>query len=370
TTRSNDYSTPSARCCVPNTHQPPLRIAQIGCGNWGTNITRELGNHPNVALTLLIDPDTNALNRCKSLAPHADTANSIDNTDWHTLDAVVIASPGPLHATHAITAIRHCDVFIEKPMTTNLTDARLLVAACRSSNRVGMVGHLLHHHGAVTAMLTAIREGKIGTPISFRSFRHSLRDSRNVDGSVLWSLAPHDISVLRALDPSQICLVKLDRCQGSATQLSPELYSRLTMHLASGLIAQVEVSRTHHRKVRRMEIEGEHGRIVFDESTGESISKPGIGPLTLHRPGKVESLRFDRTPPLRAEINAFVQCVISRQSPQTDLAEGLAVVEILERAQAQAQTQAQTQAHAQTQAQSLGCSRRIKPVAFEAVDTP
>jgi predicted dehydrogenase len=299
-------------------------VAHVGCGAWGCNLVRELQAHPHVALELLIDPDPSALDRAHALAPQANMARSIDALRSTPVNAVVIASPGPLHTQHALAALHAgADVFLEKPMTTSAADARKLVATCRASERIGMVGHLLHHHGAIRTLIDAVREGRIGVPRSFRSARLCVRGSRDVDGSLLWSLAPHDISVLRALDSSSIRQMHVDfRCLGDP---APNV-ADVRLHLSSGFEAHIVVSRAHRSKVRRMEVLGELGTILFDDVTS--------GPkLTLRWDGGVEELAFDRTQPLRTEVDAFVRCVRTRTPPRVGWSEGLEVVEILERAQ-------------------------------------
>jgi len=304
-----------------------LRVVQIGCGAWGRNLVRELHGHPGVDLVLLIDPDPNALARSHDLAPDASTASSIDSIQDREVEACVIASPGPMHASHALAALRVGDVFLEKPMTTSVTDARMLVSACKAYGRVGMVGHLLHHHGAVQAMLAAVREGRIGAPLVFRSARLCVRGSRDVDGSMLWCLAPHDISVLRMLDTSSVQRMKVDlHCLGSCVGATGPNVADMRLRMASGLFAHVQVSRAHAHKVRRMEIAGELGTVVLDDMA--TTSK-----LTLHWKGRVEDLQFDPVPPLRAEVDAFVRCVRGCSVSRTDFSEGLAVVELLECAQ-------------------------------------
>jgi len=302
----------------------PVRVAHVGCGAWGCNLVRELQAHPHVSVELLIDSDPSALDRARALAPQANVARSIDALGSTPMDAVVIATPGPLHAQHALTALQAgSDVLLEKPMTTSAADARKLVATCRASERIGMVGHLLHHHGAIRALLAAVREGRIGVPRSFRSARLCVRGSKDVDGSLLWSLAPHDISVLRALDPSHVRQMHVDlRCLGDS---APNV-ADMRLHLGSGFEAHIVVSRAHRTKVRRMEVVGELGTIVFDDVTS--------GPkLTLRWGGGVEELAFDRAQPLRTEVDAFVRCVRTRTPPRVGWSEGLEVVEILERAQ-------------------------------------
>jgi predicted dehydrogenase len=173
-------------------------------------------------------------------------------------------------------------------------------------------------------MFDSIREGKVGVPLMFRSERLSPLN-RNVDGSLLWSLAPHDLSVLHALDPSAVKKVEAD----------PSLLGRdgvfnqvdLKLHFGSGLRAHITVSTAHHRKVRRMQVIGQEGTMVFDDVGREPT-------LLLIRGDRMERVAFDTSlPPLRAEVDAFVHCVRKRRQPETGFLQGRDVVALIERTQ-------------------------------------
>jgi predicted dehydrogenase len=280
-------------------------------------------------LDLVIDPDPAARARARLLAPDAATESAIEALKDSRVDAVVIATPGPFHARHAMVALESgADVFVEKPMTTSLADARSLLSRCRSHGRIGVVGHLLHHHPAVRQMLSLIREGRIGLPLAFRSARLCQRGSRDVDGSLLWSLAPHDVSVLQALDPRPVRQMRVDlRTLGNGS--IPNV-ADLRLRLAGGFEAHVVVSRAHRGKVRRMEVIGEEATVIFDDVT--------TGPkLALRGGGGLEAVAFDGSQaPLRAEVDSFVRCVCTRTQPEIGFAEGLEVVALLERAQSSA----------------------------------
>jgi len=305
-----------------------LRFAHVGCGVWGSNLVRELAAHPGVSLELVIDADARARERARALAPGVLTASSVEALSDRPFDAVVIASPGPLHARHAMAAMAlGAHVFVEKPMTTSVVDARAMLARCRSRRRIGMVGHLLHHHAAVRTMLQLVSDGRIGTPLAFRSARLCQRSSRDADGSLLWSLAPHDMSVLRALDSGPVRKMQVELRSLGNVDSTPNV-ADLRLRLAGGLEAHIVVSRAHRTKVRRMELIGEDATLVFDDVAATSK-------LTLRWRGEVEDVAYDETvSPLRAELDAFVSSVQRGTRPEIGFDEGLEVVELLERAHA------------------------------------
>jgi phthalate 4,5-cis-dihydrodiol dehydrogenase len=79
------------------------------------------------------------------------------------LDAVIIATPTPLHAGHAtacFAAGKH--VVLEKPMATTLDDAIAIVEAAQAAGRILIVGHSHSFDLPVLRMREIIAEGTLG----------------------------------------------------------------------------------------------------------------------------------------------------------------------------------------------------------------
>jgi predicted dehydrogenase len=63
---------------------------------------------------------------------------------------MIIAAPAPAHAALCRLALDHGkDVFVEKPLASDLAEAEALAFDVARSDRVFMVGHLLRHHTGV-----------------------------------------------------------------------------------------------------------------------------------------------------------------------------------------------------------------------------
>ncbi|MCU0690876.1 MAG: Gfo/Idh/MocA family oxidoreductase [Polyangiaceae bacterium] len=298
-----------------------VRIAQIGCGAWGRNLLREVVAHPLADATLVIDLEPSARALAHALAPDARVCASVDALDMADVDAVIVASPGPCHAVHVRAALaRKLHVLVEKPMTTSTAEARALTREAERLRVVAMVGHLLQHHQAVLALLRYVRAGRLGSPVRFRSHRLCTAGSRDVDGSLIWSLAPHDIAVLRALDRSPVVHARAD------VQQSPPI-AQLEVLLASGLRADITLSRAHRAKVRRLEVACERGVVVFDDLLAAGKVKVFCGDRVVVLP------YAERPEPLCAEVDAFVRCIRDGQRPRISFSDGLEVVSVLEAAQ-------------------------------------
>ena len=154
-----------------------LKIALIGCGNWGKNIARNLYQMGFLACIY----DTNfklseKLNNDYSL-PTLELNKIFED---QSIDAIVIASPAITHKEMATEALnKNKDVFIEKPFCLSLPDAQKLSELATNKNRVLMVGHLLNYHNAFIKMKELIKNGKIGVPKNIRANRLALGAGRS-----------------------------------------------------------------------------------------------------------------------------------------------------------------------------------------------
>jgi predicted dehydrogenase len=299
----------------------PVRVTLIGCGTWGRNLLRVLTSEPAADVACVIDSDPRALEVARSLAPQARLESSVAALRTVATQGVLIATPGPLHASHALVAIEcGAHVFVEKPLAITVADAARVADAAANRGVLGMVGHVLRYHPAVQRMIELVRSGVLGRPLHMSSKRCSVAGSRDVDGSVLWSLAPHDLSVLLAIDSSPIRRLKAEGRRNGTT-------ATLELETASGLRANLLVSRAGERKIRRIEIQCERGRVEFDDTApSDKLSVQRDDDSVVRHPS------FEPAEPLREEVRAFLRAVRDCTPPPTNLSEGLAVVTLLAQA--------------------------------------
>src|SRR5687768_16857555 len=116
------------------------KLALIGVGRWGKNILRTLEAMKGVEVTAF-DTTTSPspsphLRRGKRFSPSGEG-------ELEGVDGVLIATPGSTHAKIALPFIKQgLPVFIEKPMTTSLVDARRIEKAAKKSGSRVFVGHV------------------------------------------------------------------------------------------------------------------------------------------------------------------------------------------------------------------------------------
>jgi UDP-2-acetamido-3-amino-2,3-dideoxy-glucuronate N-acetyltransferase len=313
------------------------RIAVIGCGYWGKNLVRnfaELG-----ALEAVVDG--NAAVARDLGAKHAARVLTVDEAlADKAIHGVVIAAPAVLHAEiarKALKAGKH--VFVEKPLALTVEDATGLVALAKASDKRLMVGHLLQYHPAYLALKSLVKSGKLGRLTYVYSNRLSLGKIRREE-DVLWSFAPHDISMLLGLvgeEPEHVNAT-------AAPTLHPTIGDMCHVQLAfaSGVKGHVFASWLHPFKEQRLVVIGERGMAVFEDSQSDSAKKllfyphviDWVGGLPVAQKGDAVAVPFETSEPLKAECKHFLDCIDSGRTPVTDGEEGLRVQRVLARAAA------------------------------------
>jgi predicted dehydrogenase len=287
-----------------------IRVALIGCGAWGQNLLRVLVESPLASVVAVADPSVARRAVAAALAPSAAVVPSLEDAVACQVDAVLIAAPPHSHAGLVLRALAAgADVFVEKPLATRVVDAERCAARAAALGRVAMVGHLLRYHPAVERLLHIARSGALGQLLGLECVRLSVAGDRSA--SAVWTLGPHDFSVLHALDPSPIRALSARGAPGGDPVL-------VEAELASGLCASVLLSRAGSVKERRIRVVGSTAAAVFDD---------------VRAPDRVlvdgAEIGVAWREPLAVEVEHFLHCVEQRARPRTPFDEGVTVVRAL-----------------------------------------
>jgi len=321
-----------------------LRVAQIGTGNWGKNLLRNLALMAQVDLVAVADLDPSQREKVRSQYPDIEVCEEAGLVLADpNIEAVVIATPPRTHydlASQAIAQGKH--VFVEKPMTLSAADAEKLVEQAESAERILMVGHILEHHPAFEHLKGLIDAGELGDLLYAYSTRVNLGVVRR-DENALWSFAPHDISVVLMFfgeEPARV------QCTGQAyLHKGVEDVAFLTLHFASGKMAHIHVSWLDPHKIRRITLVGSRKMAVLDDmASSEKIrifdkgvefkgGYVGYGEDLSLRFGDIVIPYVKMREPLRTELERFVESIRTGRAPISDGRDGLRVVKVLEAAQ-------------------------------------
>jgi predicted dehydrogenase len=295
-------------------------------------------------LNLVCDTSDACRERARALAPHARLGKDLhDALSADDVDAVVLATPAKDHAEHARLALhagKH--VLVEKPLALNAADAQAVVALADARRLTLMVGHLMLYHPAVAYLKTMISAGDLGRIFYIYSLRVNLGRVRQ-DENALWSLAPHDVSMISHLlddEPESV-----SARGGTYLQHNIEDVVFVNLKFRSGVSAQIQVSWLDPRKERRLTIVGSQKMVEFDDV--HPVEKLRIYDKGVDRPppfteyaqflsirnGDIHIPQVPMVEPLEVECRHFVECVAQGKRPLTDGASSLRVVRVLEAAQ-------------------------------------
>src|SRR6266566_124030 len=168
----------------------------IGWGYWGPKIARNLDSLPQAKVTMVADLDARRLAPLSMKHSGIQTTTQIEDVFRSEVDGVVIATPVKTHyqlAKQALLNGKH--VLVEKPLTTNVAEARELIALAHQQERILMVGHTFEYSPAVNELRKLVQSGDLGKIYSVETERVNLGLFRS-DTNVIWDLAPHDVSIL------------------------------------------------------------------------------------------------------------------------------------------------------------------------------
>jgi predicted dehydrogenase len=321
-----------------------VRISVVGAGAWGINHVRAFARIDGAELAMVCDPSEPMLTRALGFAPRARGAREFSEAiEAPDIDAVVLATPARLHAEQAQRALaagKH--VLVEKPLALGTEDAEAVAMAASRAGRILMVGHLMLFHPAVVRLREMVAKGELGKVLYVYAVRVNLGRVRQ-DESALWSLGPHDVSMILHLIGERP--VSVSARGGAYLQQNIEDVVFVNMRFASGVMAQVQLSWLDPRKERRLTIVGSKRMVDFDDV--DAVEKLRVYDKGFDRPpaftefaeflqirnGDILIPQVSMAEPLALECRHFVDCISRGKTPLTDAGSAVDVVRVLAAAQ-------------------------------------
>ena len=317
-----------------------VRLGVVGLNYWGPNLARNFDRLPGCELAYCCDLDEAVLDRHRPAFPGSAFTRDLDDLlGDETLDAVVIATSVPTHAALAVRALeagKH--VFVEKPLALTVADAHRVSDLATERGLIALVDHLLVYHPGLQRVKDLIDEGALGDRTFYMYGNRQNLGIVRPDENALWSLGPHDISVMIWLAgerPSEVAA-------WGTSYLQPGVEDVVFGHVRfpSGVSGHLHLSWLDPHKMRKMTVIGSERMVVFDDmETERKVTIYDKGPI-IHtatygeyiqvRSGDIHIPKIDGTEPLRRVCEHFVDCVANGTPPMSDAVAGVAVVEVLE----------------------------------------
>ncbi len=285
-----------------------VRAAVIGAGHLGRYHAEKYTQLPGAELTAVVDIDAQA---ARTLAARCGTRALTDYREiLGEVDAVSVVTPA---ATHLQVA-RDCllagaDVLVEKPITPQLDAADALVQLAAARGRILQVGHLERFNPLMPALRREIRR-----PLFLECHRIAPYKPRGTDVDVLLDLMIHDIDLALDLFGGEVIGVE---AAGAPVLSDFADIANARLRFAGGRIANLTASRISMKSERKLRVFERDACLSADLHTGQLAvfrrvtGADGSAAITRHE----ETFAGDA---LRAEIDAFLHCVRTREPPRVD----------------------------------------------------
>lgn len=312
-------------------NQENQKIGLIGAGYWGKNLVRvfnQLG-----VLKTICDLDKKVLTKRKREHPNLKiTTNFEEILKDKEIKGIVISTPAVTHYKLTKLALNAGkDVFVEKPLALKVKDGENLVSLAKKKKRILMVGHLLRYHPAIVKLKEIIKKGELGEIRYICSNRLNFGKLRREE-NVLWSFAPHDISVIIDIlgMPKKILAVGKSYLQKDIPDITLSI-----LEFKKNQTAHIFVSWLNPFKEQKLSVIGSKRMAVFDGVKNElTVYSHRIKNCKNNNLEAIKargrSIKILRKEPLAEEAKHFLECIRKRKTPRTNGREGLEVLKILD----------------------------------------
>jgi predicted dehydrogenase len=313
-----------------------LRIGVLGAGHLGRIHIQQLLLVPEFALVGFHDPHPEkceAITKEFGIAPFGSQEELIA-----ACEVVDVVTPTTAHhacAVKALEAGRH--VFIEKPVTTTLEEARDLLRLAEACGAKVQVGHVERFNPAFMAVRNALNN-----PMFIETHRLAQFDPRGTDVSVVLDLMIHDIDIILSVVRQPVASVS---ASGVAVVSDTPDIANARIAFTNGCVANLTASRISLKKMRKTRFFQRDAYVSVDMLTKEAefvrmrtVEQPDPFAVTIdlgHGRGFRE-ISFDKpevpaSNAIREELRSFALAIRDDRTPEVPLQDGLAALEVAQR---------------------------------------
>ncbi len=306
------------------------RIAVIGCGMWGRNIVRNF--YSLNVLDTVCDIDDENLKKVREQYPGVKTTKDFNKViNSKEITAVAVVTPSHTHFK-LVKAMLEAgkNVYVEKPISTVAQEARDLSELAHQKGLVLMVGHLLLYHPAVNRLKMLIEDGVLGEIVYAQSDRLNVNFHKN-DRSVMWDLAPHDVSMISYVTgKTPLRVISAIGCSSDRTDIMD--ITHIGIQFEDGVIGHISDSWITPKKHVTLLVRGTKATAILDDTVPENK-------LVVYDNFEQNTTQHITTPdvleiePLKLECQHFISCCETGKKARSDGDNGFMVTQILEEAE-------------------------------------
>jgi predicted dehydrogenase len=296
-----------------------LKIAVVGVGSLGQHHARnysEIAKSGEMNFVGVCDADAETAKKI------AEENNCAYFTDWRELldkvDAVSIVTPTETHSKIACAFLeKGVHVLVEKPFAKTLEEADAMISAAEKSGAKLMVGHLERFNPAMVALRPHVNK-----PLYFEIHRVSPFPNRSLDVDVVLDVMIHDLDAIQWLVGSDVNVSEI-RAVGIPVISDKVDAANARIEFENGAVANITASRIGTEKIRKTRFYQSNAYVVLDYAT-KFASLTSLAPNQIHPllGISVKRLEINDVEPLRAEIEAFLDCIFNDKTPPVTAADG------------------------------------------------
>jgi predicted dehydrogenase len=315
-----------------------LRVGVVGTGKLGREHVRVLSKLEEVDYLACYDLDAE---RARQIG---DEFHAQAFADVHDLmgevDAVSVVVPSGKHAEVAVDAMNAGkDVFLEKPIASDIPSAERIVESAHKNDRILQMGHVERFNAALEAALPHIKE-----PSFIEIHRLANFVTRGIDVSVATDLMIHDIDLLFLLMDSWPQDI---RAKGAGILTAGPDIINARLEFPNGCVANLTASRVSMEPMRKIRIFSPNQYLSIDllhrnvkryekkDDFEKMIAKlhllgNKIDPIDMRDFLIIEEYEAKGEEPLAKELRVFCQSVITRTKPPVTGEDGIRALKLVE----------------------------------------
>jgi predicted dehydrogenase len=297
-----------------------IRAAVVGVGYLGRFHAQKYAQAEGCELVAVVDARQEAR---EQVARELNTQALADARDLlGRVDVVSVVTPTPAHfpiARSFLDAGVH--VLVEKPITETPAEARELIELARARKRVLQVGHLERFNSTILAA-----EPHITRPRFIECHRLAPYKERGTDVNVVLDLMIHDIDIVQTIVGAPIKSIDAIGTKVFSDEID---IANARIHFENGCVANATASRVSFKSERKMRIFVDDAYLSLDlhQKILTLIRKRATPPEAGQLPATLEERSLDQGDALKAEIEAFLDCVRTGRAPVVGGEDGLRALE-------------------------------------------
>lgn len=310
-----------------------LKIGIFGAGHLGKIHMQQWKEIPGIDLVGFYDPDET--NAATAIAQYQVPRYTSIEALVQAVDAIDIVTTTTAHYEIAKTALlngKH--VFVEKPLTHTLEEARELVKLVNEANVKCQVGHVERFNPAFLSIGDQLLQ-----PMFIETHRLAQFNPRGTDVSVILDLMIHDIDIVMHLVKSTVRRIS---ASGVAVLSETADIANARIEFDNGCVANLTSSRISLKKMRKMRLFQRDAYIGIDflEKKTEVVRLNDAGhpkgmldfPIELgNGEQKVISVQMphvEQTNAIRMELAEFADAIIHDKAVKVSVYDGYQAMDV------------------------------------------